>query len=247
MKMKDHLKFPDQKFPLYMMASIDEDVEKSSLTDQDDVGSGVSARYASTSHAKIDFAKAYDSIRWDYLGDVLKSFGFGVKWSVRIESLHLSFSRVIEAGIFTGIKIDSSTTLSHLFYADDAVFIGEWSRDLYDRLHYSVKLQSGGFSFPIFCPICCEALENLILCCFVRLDKRYCSGTPYFLIGGAWFGTLLIRIDLGYLGLIWFSFNQVQNKCSKECFTLPGGVSGDIETISSSLIQIFEKMVFLKT
>ncbi|GKC14303.1 hypothetical protein Tco_1011085 [Tanacetum coccineum] len=52
MKMKDHLKFPDQKFPLYMMASIDEDVEKSSLTDQDDVGSGVSARYASTSHAK---------------------------------------------------------------------------------------------------------------------------------------------------------------------------------------------------
>nr|GFA34123.1 RNA-directed DNA polymerase, eukaryota, reverse transcriptase zinc-binding domain protein [Tanacetum cinerariifolium] len=29
---------------------------------------------------KIDFAKAYDYIRWDYLGDVLKSFGFGVKW-----------------------------------------------------------------------------------------------------------------------------------------------------------------------
>ncbi|GJV33207.1 hypothetical protein Tco_1393607 [Tanacetum coccineum] len=42
-------------------------------------------------------------------------------------------------------------------------------------------------------------------------------------------------------------FNQVQNKCWKECFTLPGGVSGHIETISSSLIQIFEKMVFLKT
>ncbi|GJW01283.1 hypothetical protein Tco_1556534 [Tanacetum coccineum] len=38
------------------------------------------------------------------------------------------------------------------------------------------------------------------------------------------------------------SFNQVQNKCWKECFTLPGGVSGHIETISSSLIQIFEKM-----
>ncbi|GKA30426.1 RNA-directed DNA polymerase, eukaryota [Tanacetum coccineum] len=100
---------------------------------------------------KIDFAKAYDSIRWDYLGDVLKSFGFGVKWCswirgilnssmasilvngsptkefqfhrglkqgdplapylfiIIMESLHLSFSRVIEAGIFT-------------------VFIGEWSR-----------------------------------------------------------------------------------------------------------------------
>ncbi|GJZ55791.1 RNA-directed DNA polymerase, eukaryota [Tanacetum coccineum] len=29
---------------------------------------------------KVDFAKAYDSIRWDYLEDVLHSFGFGVKW-----------------------------------------------------------------------------------------------------------------------------------------------------------------------
>ncbi|GJS62440.1 RNA-directed DNA polymerase, eukaryota [Tanacetum coccineum] len=44
-----------------------------------------------------------------------------------MESLHLSFSRAVDAGIFTGIKIDSSLTISHLFYADDAVFIGEWS------------------------------------------------------------------------------------------------------------------------
>nr|GEW85821.1 RNA-directed DNA polymerase, eukaryota [Tanacetum cinerariifolium] len=28
---------------------------------------------------KVDFAKVYDSIRWDYLEDVLLSFGFGVK------------------------------------------------------------------------------------------------------------------------------------------------------------------------
>nr|GEW75898.1 hypothetical protein [Tanacetum cinerariifolium] len=44
-----------------------------------------------------------------------------------LESLHLPFSRAVDAGIFTGIKIDSSLTISHLFYADDAVFIGEWS------------------------------------------------------------------------------------------------------------------------
>ncbi|GKB48586.1 RNA-directed DNA polymerase, eukaryota [Tanacetum coccineum] len=97
---------------------------------------------------KVDFAKAYDSIRWDYLEDVLHSFGFGVKWRSWIkgclsssmasilvngsptsefqfhrglkqgdplapylfilimESLHLSFSRVIDAGIFTGVRID---------------------------------------------------------------------------------------------------------------------------------------------
>ncbi|GJT90633.1 RNA-directed DNA polymerase, eukaryota [Tanacetum coccineum] len=29
---------------------------------------------------KVDFAKAYDSVRWDYLDDVLISFGFGPKW-----------------------------------------------------------------------------------------------------------------------------------------------------------------------
>ncbi|GJY31016.1 RNA-directed DNA polymerase, eukaryota [Tanacetum coccineum] len=117
---------------------------------------------------KVDFAKAYDSIRWDFLDDVL-NFDFGSKWRSWIrgslssgkasilvngsptsefhlhkglkqgdplapflfilimESLHLSFSRAVEAGIFTGFRIDPSITLSHLFYADDAVFIGEWS------------------------------------------------------------------------------------------------------------------------
>ncbi|GJZ37647.1 RNA-directed DNA polymerase, eukaryota [Tanacetum coccineum] len=51
-----------------------------------------------------------------------------------MESLHLSFSRVVDAGIFKGIKIDNSVTISHLFYADDAVFIGEWSQDNLNRI-----------------------------------------------------------------------------------------------------------------
>nr|GEW69932.1 RNA-directed DNA polymerase, eukaryota [Tanacetum cinerariifolium] len=45
-----------------------------------------------------------------------------------MESLHLSFSRVIDARIFNGVKIDASTMISHLFYANDAVFIGDWSQ-----------------------------------------------------------------------------------------------------------------------
>ncbi|GKC92974.1 RNA-directed DNA polymerase, eukaryota [Tanacetum coccineum] len=120
---------------------------------------------------KVDFAKAYDSIRWDFLEDVLTSFGFGPQWCSWIrgslksgkssilvngspttefhlfrglkqgdpiapflfllimEAFHLSFNRAVEAGTFKGYKFDSSLTLSHLFYADDAVFIGEWSQD----------------------------------------------------------------------------------------------------------------------
>nr|GEY74097.1 RNA-directed DNA polymerase, eukaryota, reverse transcriptase zinc-binding domain protein [Tanacetum cinerariifolium] len=118
---------------------------------------------------KVDFAKAFDSIRWDFLDDVLISFGFRSKWSswirgslslgkasilvngsltpefhlhrglnqgdplapflflLIIESLHLSFSRAIKEGIFTGFRVDHSITWFHLFYANDAVFIGEWS------------------------------------------------------------------------------------------------------------------------
>nr|GEY03249.1 RNA-directed DNA polymerase, eukaryota [Tanacetum cinerariifolium] len=88
---------------------------------------------------KVDFAKAYDSIRWDFLDDVLISFGFGSKWrswirgrgpfsSLSVFTHHgvslLIFSRAVEAGIFIGFRVDHSITLSHLFYADDAVFIG---------------------------------------------------------------------------------------------------------------------------
>ncbi|GJR34328.1 RNA-directed DNA polymerase, eukaryota [Tanacetum coccineum] len=37
-------------------------------------------------------------------------------------------NRQILNGLFKGIHIDESLTLSHLFYADDAIFIGKWDR-----------------------------------------------------------------------------------------------------------------------
>nr|GFA76402.1 RNA-directed DNA polymerase, eukaryota, reverse transcriptase zinc-binding domain protein [Tanacetum cinerariifolium] len=54
-------------------------------------------------------------------GDPLSPFLF----ILVMESLHLSFKRVEDAGMFNGIKINSSMTLSHMFYADDAIFMGQ--------------------------------------------------------------------------------------------------------------------------
>ncbi|GKB75217.1 RNA-directed DNA polymerase, eukaryota, partial [Tanacetum coccineum] len=90
---------------------------------------------------KVDFAKAYDSVRWDFLLEVLDAFGFGpelVSWIrdslwgpflfiLVMESLHLSVCRAVNDGIFKGLQLQDHMTLSHLFYADDVVFVGEWS------------------------------------------------------------------------------------------------------------------------
>ncbi|GKE04860.1 RNA-directed DNA polymerase, eukaryota [Tanacetum coccineum] len=86
---------------------------------------------------KVDFKKAFDSIRWDYLQDILKMFGFGDKWCGWINGYLNSTMGLIlinesptsefqfHKGLFSDIPIDSSLTLSHLFFADDAIFIGK--------------------------------------------------------------------------------------------------------------------------
>nr|GEY48097.1 RNA-directed DNA polymerase, eukaryota [Tanacetum cinerariifolium] len=86
---------------------------------------------------KVDFAKALSLGKASILvnGSLTLEFHFhrGLKqgdplapflFLLIMESLHLSFSRAVEVGIFTGFRVDHSITLSHLFYADDAVFIG---------------------------------------------------------------------------------------------------------------------------
>ncbi|GJW37584.1 RNA-directed DNA polymerase, eukaryota [Tanacetum coccineum] len=58
-------------------------------------------------------------------GDPLSPFLF----ILIMETLHLSFQRVVDAGMFHGLKLGGTLNLSHMFYADDAVFVGEWSEN----------------------------------------------------------------------------------------------------------------------
>ncbi|GJZ61214.1 RNA-directed DNA polymerase, eukaryota [Tanacetum coccineum] len=154
---------------------------------------------------KVDFAKAYDSVRWDFLDDVLAAFGFGSKWRLWIrgslysgmasvllngspslefefhrglkqgdplapylfilimESFHLSISRAVDAGIFRGINISDDLNISHLFYADDAVFIGKWN-----ELNLSVIFLESGVPF--------ESVNNaaaIIGCSTMRTPFKY--------------------------------------------------------------------------
>ncbi|GJZ39644.1 RNA-directed DNA polymerase, eukaryota [Tanacetum coccineum] len=130
---------------------------------------------------KVDFAKAYDSVRWDFLIDVLEAFGFGSTWCnwirgtfcyakasilvngspsdefhlhcglkqgdplspylfiLVMESLHLSVSRAVDEGVFKGIRLHGSLSLSHLFFADDALFMGEWSDSNLRGIIYILK------------------------------------------------------------------------------------------------------------
>ncbi|GKA28019.1 RNA-directed DNA polymerase, eukaryota, reverse transcriptase zinc-binding domain protein [Tanacetum coccineum] len=90
---------------------------------------------------KVDFEKAYDSVRWDFLDEVLKKFGFGDKWCTWIQScLRSSRGSIIingsptaefqfHKGLKQGITLSSSLMLSHMFYADDVIFVGQWCDD----------------------------------------------------------------------------------------------------------------------
>ncbi|GJQ93572.1 RNA-directed DNA polymerase, eukaryota [Tanacetum coccineum] len=84
----------------------------------------------------VDFEKAFDSVRWDYLDGILSNFVFGTKWrgwiqgcltstmgSILINGIPTSEFK-FHKGLFKGLRINEILTLSHLFYADDAVFIG---------------------------------------------------------------------------------------------------------------------------
>ncbi|GKB47967.1 RNA-directed DNA polymerase, eukaryota [Tanacetum coccineum] len=235
---------------------------------------------------KVDFAKAYDSVRWDYLDDVLISFGFGPKWRSWIrgslssgkasilvngslttefhlyrglkqgdplapflfllimESLHLSFSRAVEAGIFKGYKIDPSTTLSHLFYADDAVFIGEWSHSNLKGIMNILRC------FSLLSEVIEDLLGSMVYRCFA--SKKF-EGYGAFLVSIRSNRALLFQVgrdaylshDNSY-GPNYISLNRLEWSCSfASAFIRHGGsilkevISLTVKVLISFLIVRF--------
>nr|GEV51666.1 RNA-directed DNA polymerase, eukaryota [Tanacetum cinerariifolium] len=156
---------------------------------------------------RVDFEKAFDYVKWDYLDETLKAFGFGSKWrnwissclnnamgSVLIndspnlefqflkglqqgdlispflfilimETLHLTFKRVLNAGLYKGVSLNDSFTISHLFYPDDVVFIG-----LKINL-YKSKLMRIGVSSNVV-----AAAASLIGCSILTAPFNYLGG-----------------------------------------------------------------------
>ncbi|GKB24004.1 RNA-directed DNA polymerase, eukaryota, reverse transcriptase zinc-binding domain protein, partial [Tanacetum coccineum] len=119
---------------------------------------------------KINFEKAFDTISWDFLLQVMHFMGFSASWIkwilgclhsasssilingsptcefnihrglrqgdplspflfiIAMEGLHVAMEDAVTAGLYKGFKINT-LNLSHLFFADDALFIGDWSRN----------------------------------------------------------------------------------------------------------------------
>ncbi|GJU53304.1 RNA-directed DNA polymerase, eukaryota [Tanacetum coccineum] len=241
---------------------------------------------------KVDFAKAYDSVRWDYLMDVLKSFGYGDKWcgwikgslsasmaSVLVngspmaefqffrglkqsdplapylfilvmESLHLSFSRTVDVGIFKGIQIGKDFMLSHLFYADDVGVIlsnsrDRWFWDMNGSGTYRVK-DVRNMLDDFFLPkdeVATRWLPHLPIKLNVFAWRLYLDRLPtksnliqrgiqslgLFVVGGMWCGCLVALTPSGFLSCCRLKWVPGLKVYLKEFGMFPGGRFGCTE------------------
>nr|GEX31496.1 RNA-directed DNA polymerase, eukaryota, reverse transcriptase zinc-binding domain protein [Tanacetum cinerariifolium] len=129
---------------------------------------------------KVDFEKAYDSVRWDFLDDILRKFGFGDK------CLHLSFQRVVDAGLFKGIQLSLSVNISHKFYADDVMFMGQWCDGNINTLVQVLECFYRASGLRI------NMSKSRIMVVLVDREKIRCAAAKL--------GCLILKLPFSYLG-----------------------------------------------
>nr|GFA18750.1 RNA-directed DNA polymerase, eukaryota, reverse transcriptase zinc-binding domain protein [Tanacetum cinerariifolium] len=188
---------------------------------------------------KVDFEKAYDSVRWDFLDEVLMKFDFGDKWRNWIKScLYSSRGSIIVNGSPTneftfgrglkqGLKVgDGSVHLSHMFFADDVIFVGKWSDNNINTLIHVLKCfhkvsglrinmsKSKIMGVNVECNMVSRA-ANKFGCLILNTPFKYFGS----IVGGR---LTLVKSVLGSIPLYQFSL-----------FKAPAGVLKSIESMRS--------------
>jgi hypothetical protein len=117
-------------------------------------------------------------------GDPLSPFLF----LLIMESLHLLFQRVVDAGLFKGFKLSSSLTISHMFYLDDAIFIGQWCDGNINTLVSMLECFYSASGLRI------NMSKSKLMGVLVESDKVKCAATKL--------GCLILKNPFSYLGTI---------------------------------------------
>nr|GEX60865.1 RNA-directed DNA polymerase, eukaryota, reverse transcriptase zinc-binding domain protein [Tanacetum cinerariifolium] len=125
---------------------------------------------------RVVFKKAFDSLKWDFLDLVMDKIGFGYRrhsWikgclcnaraSVLVNgspTKELRFLEVLDKSISIG---DNNLCISHLMYADDVIFTGEWSITNARNLLVSLGMSNDDI----------QAMANVIGCGAATLPFKY--------------------------------------------------------------------------
>nr|GFB21703.1 RNA-directed DNA polymerase, eukaryota, reverse transcriptase zinc-binding domain protein [Tanacetum cinerariifolium] len=122
-----------------------------------------------------------------------------------MESLHLSFQRVVDAGMFKGIQLSPSVNLSHTFYADDVVFVRQWCDGNIDTLVHVLECFYRASGLRI------NMSRSKIMGVFMESDKVKCVESKL--------GCLILKTPFSYLGtqvggsMLWIqAWNKVVDK-----------------------------------